>query len=286
MPPPERIPFDIQGHRGARGLLPENTIPAFRLALELGVNTLEMDVVVSQDRKIVVSHDPYFHPAISTWPDGRAVTERESKELLLYRMTYEEISSFDCGLRSHPRFPHQRSMPAIKPLLSDVISMAESEAARLGRAPVMYNIETKSRKSGDNIMHPPPVEFTRLLYDVLTDTQVVDRSIIQSFDHRTLRAARQLDPDCRTSLLAQRPTGRFMLSKMRKLGFKPEIYSPHHAVVGSRMIRKAHRRGVRVIPWTVNDPGSMVRLAEMGVDGLITDYPDVALHALERFLTK
>ncbi len=244
-----------------------------------------MDVVVSQDKKVVVSHDHYFHPAISTWPDGRPVTEQESKELVLYCMPYDEIATFDCGLRRHPRFPHQQPVPAVKPLLSDVISMAESESARLGRAPLMYNIETKSRKSGDNVLHPPPAEFTQLLYDVLIEGRVLDRSVIQSFDVRTLRQARRLDPNWRTSLLTGRLTGRFMVLKMRELGFRPNIYSPHHAVVGRRMIRRAHRKGVQVMPWTVNDAASMVRLADVGVDGLITDYPDVAIQTLERFLT-
>ncbi|MBT8399104.1 MAG: glycerophosphodiester phosphodiesterase [Rhodothermia bacterium] len=284
MPRADRIPFDLQGHRGARGLLPENTIPAFRRALELGVATLEMDVVISQDKKVVVSHDPHFHPLISSWPDGRPVTEGESKELLLFRMPYNEIATFDCGLRGHPDFPDQQPMPATKPLLTEVISMAESESARLGRAPLMYNIETKSRKSGDNVLHPPPAEFTRLLYDVLRTARVLGRSVIQSFDVRTLREARSLDRDWRTSLLAGRLSGRFMVLKMRELGFKPDIYSPHRAVVGRRMIRRAHRKGVQIIPWTVNDAVSMMRLAEMGVDGLITDYPDIALRTLERFL--
>ena len=276
--------FDLQGHRGARGLLPENSVPAFRRAAELGVTTLEMDVVVSRDREVVVSHDPHFDPTFCSWPNGRPVTEDESRRLRLYDMSYAEIAAFDCGILPNPEFPGQKAVPARKPLLREVIAMAEALAAELGRDPLLYNIETKSRKSGDGVFHPPPQLFTELLYGVLSDTGVTPRAVIQSFDYRTLRAARQIDPAWRTSLLTERFTGRFVSLKIRRLGFLPEIYSPDYRAVTSRMIARVHELGMQIIPWTVNDGVSMRRLAEMGVDGLITDYPDIGVLALERFL--
>ena len=151
--------FDLQGHRGARGLAPEDTLPAFRRALDLGVTTLEMDAVISADRQVVVSHDPWMASAFCSHPDGAPVRPEEEAGLLIYRMPYAEVARYDCGSRGHPAFPRQERQAAIKPLLRDVIRRAESHAAHRGRAPVFYNVETKSMPSGDGVLHPEPQAF-------------------------------------------------------------------------------------------------------------------------------
>ena len=185
--------FDLQGHRGARGLLPENTIPAFEKALELGVTTLEMDVVISKDNQVVVSHEPWFSGHICSLPSGDPVPMEQEKDFKMYELTYEEIRQFDCGLRGNERFPQQQKMAVHKPLLKDVIRFAENfDRGELG--PILYNIETKSTEAGDDLFHPGPEKFAKLLIAVLEEENILDRATIQSFDPRTLRVAREVNP--------------------------------------------------------------------------------------------
>ena len=277
--------FDLQGHRGARGLLPENTIPGFEKALAFGVVTLEMDGVISADRQVVVSHDLHFSAALCTKPDGAPVTEAEEASLRLFAMPYAEIARYDCGRRGHPRFPRQEAQPAVKPLLRDVIAAAEACASAAGRPAPFYNIETKSQPAGDGVLHPAPEAFVRLVLGVVTEAGVARRTIVQSFDPRTLRAARRLAeegaaPPVRLALLVaeQRSTG--LAADLAALGFMPDIYSPDYRLVDAALVEKAHTRRVQVIPWTVNEADDLRRLKKIDVDGLITDYPDLAQQVL------
>lgn len=272
--------FDIQGHRGARGLFPENTIPGFIAALDIGVTTLEMDVVISKDRQVVVSHDPWFARAICLRPDGRRIPRFARRRHRLYHMTYEEIAAFDAGTLRHPDFPRQQCVSAAKPLLSQVIDASERHVEATGRDPVYYSIETKSRRKWEDIYHPDPTTFTSLLIDVLRTAGVLERSIVQSFDVRTLHCVKRMTPPLRLSLLVRRKRARRVDRRLSALGFVPSIYSPDHHAVDASLIEHVHGRGMSVIPWTVNDPERMVRLRDMGVDGLITDYPDAAVREL------
>lgn len=266
--------FDLQGHRGARGLMPENTIPAFLCALDLEVVTLEMDVVISGDEQVVVSHEPWFSSVTASLPSGAPVPEEREYEFRLYGMTYAEIARFDVGRRGHPAFPRQRRQPASKPLLRTVIQTAEAHVARTGRPPVHYSVETKSLPGWEGRFHPDPEIFTRLVYGVLAEEGVAERTILQSFDPRTLQEARQLDPSLRLSLLVGLEADRGLASHIEGLGFAPAIYSPDYRAVDTGLVEEAHRSNMKVIPWTVNAPAEMRRLKALGVDGLITDYPD------------
>lgn len=273
--------FDLQGHRGARGLLPENTIPAFIKALELGVTTLEMDVVISKDRKVVVSHEPWFSGHVCTQPSGRPIPLAEEKSYRIFEMTYKEVNQFDCGVRGNPRFPLQKAIPAAKPLLSEVIDAAEKYIKDHNLPPVFYNIETKSRPIFDGTFHPKPQEFTELLYEVIRSKGVRARTTIQSFDPRTLQVARQLDPNISLALLIGNDSQQSNLDEhIAELGFTPSIYSPDYHLVDARLISQAHAKGMRVIPWTINTYDEMVRLKKLGVDGIITDYPDIGVQLL------
>ncbi|TVQ15837.1 MAG: glycerophosphodiester phosphodiesterase, partial [Balneolaceae bacterium] len=193
MPDPS-YDFDLQGHRGARGLLPENTIPSFLLAADVGVNTIEFDVVVTADRRVLVSHEPWFHHHITTRPDGRAVTPEEAMDLNIYRMTCDEVQQYDVGIRGHVNFPDQQPMAAVKPLMADAIQAIEAHVDERGLNPVLYNIETKSLPEWYGVMVPEPEDFARLLYDELAGLGVLDRVFIQSFDVNTLIAMRAIDP--------------------------------------------------------------------------------------------
>jgi len=267
-------PLDIQGHRGARGLYPENTIPAFVYAAELGVTTLEMDVVVSADGRLVVSHEPWMSSEICSHPDGSPVTAEEQMSLNLYKMTYDEIKRFDCGSRGNAGFPQQEKMAAAKPLLSEVFDTIEKRIRQKKLKPVHYNIETKCSVQGDNIYHPAPTEFVKLLLDELRKRNLEKRVIVQSFDVRTLKELDRLDHRIRLALLVSK---RKVDANLTALGFDPDIYSPDYRLVDEKLIRQLHDRDIQVIPWTVNDTAAMKKLIAMGVDGIITDYPDIAM---------
>jgi glycerophosphoryl diester phosphodiesterase len=264
--------FDIEGHRGCRGLYPENTIPAFINAVRLGVNTLEMDIIVSKDGQLVISHDPFMNDVICSNPDGSPVTAEQAEKLKIYSLTYEEIKKYDCGMRLNPKFPDQEKMKVYKPLLADVIDTVEKYVKEHNLAPVHYNIETKSTVKGDDINHPQPAVFTNMFYYVIKSKGVMDRCILQSFDVRTLQEMHRIDPSVTTALLVGNMDG--FDKNIKALGFNPTIYSPNYLLVNKRLIAKCHSLGIKILPWTVNDEKKMIALKKQGVDGLISDYPD------------
>jgi len=274
----QQMPFPVfttEGHRGARGLMPENTIPAMKKALELGVTTLEMDVVISKDKKVVVSHDTYFHHDITRTPEGKTLTKEEGFSRTLYAMNYDSIKKYDVGMKPHPGFPQQKKMKVVKPLLEELIETSEAYAKKLKRAAPYYNIETKTQKGKDGVHHPLPEEFVDLLVDVLTKKGIVNRTVVQSFDIRTIQYIHKKYPNIRTSYLVDAKEKKTLEAQLQSLGFLPFIYSPQSTIVTPELIKACHDLGIKVIPWTVNDLESMKRLKAMGVDGIISDYPDL-----------
>lgn len=265
--------FDFEGHRGARGLLPENTIPSFLKALELGVTTLEMDVVITKDHQVVLSHEPYLSSEICSKPDGTPISPSEEKSSNIYMMTFAELSRYDCGKRGHARFPQQQPQPATKPLLRDVIQSIEKVCQERGLPPVFYNIETKSTPAGDSVFHPRPSEFARLVYEEVKRNGFLDRTIFQSFDERTLESLHALDSDLYFCLLVENADG--LEKNLARLSFQPQIYSPYYKLVTPELVRDVRRRGMKLIVWTVNTLEEMKHLKAMGVDGIITDYPNL-----------
>jgi glycerophosphoryl diester phosphodiesterase len=260
-------------------LAPENTIPAFRKALDLGVTTLELDVVISQDGEVVVSHEPWMSHVICTAPDGSPVEEGTAADHNLYEMTYEEIAAYDCGSRAHPRFPEQELQPVAKPLLRDVIQMAEAYAAEQRDEPIFYNIETKIRPKWEGTFTPGPEAFADAVLGVIREEDVAARATVQSFDPRTLIVAHARQEESgavpvRLALLIASSMDNGVNGNLQMLPFTPDIYSPDHTLVDADLIAAAHEKGMLVIPWTVNDPADMDRLVDLGVDGLITDYPN------------
>ncbi len=265
--------FDFEGHRGARGLLPENMIPSFLKALEFGVTTLEMDVVITKDHQVVLSHEPYLSSEICSKPDGTPISPSEEKKFNIYQMTFAELSCYDCGKRGHARFPHQQPLPATKPLLRDVIASVEKVCQEQGLPPVFYNIETKSTPEGDGIFHPHPAEFARLVYEEVKRHGILDRTIFQSFDVRTLEALHAMDSDLYFCLLVENDDG--LEHNLARLSFKPQLYSPHYRLVTPELVAAIRQRGMKLIAWTVNTLEEMKHLKAIGVDGIITDYPNL-----------
>jgi glycerophosphoryl diester phosphodiesterase len=253
--------------------MPENTIPAMRRALDLGATTLEMDIAISQDKQVLLSHDPYLNADFVYRPDSQPVAKAEEKSLKLYSMPYAEIRRYDVGSHGNPKFARQQKLLAYKPLLAEVIDSAEAFAQRRARPAPFYNIETKTTPKGDSTYHPAPAEFVRLLLAVINAKGIQSRVIIQSFDPRTLEVVHRMQPRLRTALLIENPDS--LAKNLRRLSFRPSIYSPHYKLVDLALVRACHRRHILIIPWTVNTIDEAERLIQQQVDGLITDYPDL-----------
>ena len=265
---------EIHGHRGCRGLRPENTLPAFLHALALGVDVIELDVVISADNQVVVSHEPWLNPLICLDPDGHAVAPTEARQHNLYQMPYATIRRCDCGQLRHPSFPEQVSAPAHKPLLSEVFATLEAAVRALGRAPVGYSVELKSTPGGDGIFHPAPPEFLALVLAELAAARVLPRTTLLCFDPRILRLAHQLRSDLATSLLVEDDLP--WASSISNLGFTPTAFGPDFTSVTAAAVHalRTDFPGLRLVPWTVNDQTDMHRLLALGMDGMTTDYPD------------
>lgn len=267
--------FDKQGHRGCRGLMPENTIPAMITALGLGVTTLELDVVVTKDKQLVVSHEPFFNHEIATKPNGELVTEAEEKSLNIYQMTYAEVKKFDVGMRPHPRFPQQKKVKAYKPLLRELFDSVAHYMLKASRLPPQFNIETKCLPVGDGVYHPRPDEFVELLMKEIRMNMLENSVVIQSFDFRTLQYLHLHYPQIKTAMLIEDFDKRGIEKQVAALGFVPTVYSPAYSLVNETLIKYCHERKIKIIPWTVNSKEEIERLKKMGVDGIISDYPNL-----------
>jgi len=277
--PPTAPSVDIQGHRGCRGLMPENTIPAFKRALDEGVTTLEMGVVISRDKQVVVSHDPYMNADFCTDPAGNPIDKKTQKSLILYEMDYADIKRYDVGARGNSVFPEQQKLSTHKPLLTEVITAAETYRKARNLPPVSYNIELKSEPSEYNKSQPEPAPFCDLVQAILREQLSPERITIQSFDFAILQHwKKQMDtgkyPAMRLSALVSNLRG--PEKNLEELGFIPSIYSPYHKLLTKKQLVRLHEQLIQVIPWTVNERSDMERLKRWGVDGLITDYPDRA----------
>ena len=267
--------FDWQGHRGCRGIMPENTIPAFLKALELGVTTLELDVVISKDGQVVVSHEPYFNPDISTDPNGQPVAK--SSKINLYEMNYADIAKYDVGLRGNPNFPDQQKLKAHKPLLIEVIKAAEDYRKKYNLANFGYNIEIKSEQNEYDKWQPQPAVFCGLVYEIIAQLLLFERVTVQSFDFNVLKYwKKQTDAGVYKKVILSALVSNLkgIEKNVEDLGFKPQVYSPYYKLLSSEKVNQLHALGIKVVPWTVNTTAEMAELKAMGVDGIITDYPN------------
>ncbi len=267
--------FDTEAHRGGRGLMPENTISAMLNGLSLGITTLEMDAVITKDKQVILSHEPFFNHEITIKPGGGFIEEKEERQFNVYQMSYAETQQYDVGLKPHPRFPRQQKVKASKPLLSEVIDSVEAFATATGRPAPFYNIETKTQPATDNIFHPAPEEFVRLLMKVIESKKIRDRVIVQSFDTRTLQIVHRDYPHMKTALLIEDFDKRSLDEQLKQLGFMPTIYSPAYKLVNEALVNACHEKKIKVIAWTVNTKDEIHMLRQMGADGIISDYPDL-----------
>ena len=265
--------YDREAHRGGRGLMPENTIPAMLNTVDLGMETLEMDTHITADGKVIVSHDEYVNPLFSLDPDGKEIPKEDKQKYDLFKMTYAEIARFDVGSKDYSKFPQQKKMKVSMPLLADLIDAVQSHIKTTGKRQIFYNIETKSTEKGDGIVNPDPETFVRLLMAVIIEKKILPYVVIQSFDKRTLQIINKKYPTVRTSWLVdnQKTTA----ENMDDLGFKPFIYSPNFKMVTADVVKECHDKGIKVLPWTPDTKADLDALKALGVDGVITDYPNL-----------
>jgi glycerophosphoryl diester phosphodiesterase len=285
--------FDLQGHRGARGLAPENTLPAFAGALSIGVSTLELDVAITADGVVVVHHDRRLNPDVARSADGRWL---RAPTRAIRELTFHELQRYDVG-RIRPgsdysrRFPDQRRMDGVRiPRLEDLFALVRH--ARNDE--VRFNIETKiSPEAPDETVGAE--EFARSLIRVARASGMASRTTIQSFDWRTLAIVQREAAEITTSYLSSQSVSLDNIGagqaedspwtagvRFRDHGSVPgmvkaaggAIWSPNHLELTAALVKEAHDLGLKVLPWTLNDPADMERLMDWGVDGMITDYPN------------
>ena len=263
--------IEIHGHRGARGLWPENTITGFKEAVKSGVDFLEMDVVISGDKKVVVSHEPWMNQNFCIGPDGKEI-EGSGQHLNLYNMNYADIVRYDCGQKGNNEFPLQKAVPEYKPLLSEVITKVDAFSKANHLTQVNYNIEIKSEIQHDEIYNPTPEIFVDLVYAEIKKLHIESRIILQSFDVRILQEIRKKDSSIPISLLVENTYS--LETNLKNLGFTPEIYAPNFHLINKGLIQELNSKNIKLITWTVNEVSDMKRMIEHGAKGIITDYPN------------
>lgn len=244
----------VHGHRGARAMLPENTLPAFEYAIRAGVDFLELDLAVTKDNVLVVSHDPVINAAICTGP---------REHVPIRELTLAELKQYDCGSKQNPAQPKQKPVPGTKiPTLEEVLTLAS-------RGTFGFNIETKLSARNPQYT-PPPDEFAKMLLDALRRHKLESRAIVQSFDFRTLHAMKKLDPKIRLAALYEGPAKDFV-EIAREAG--AGIVAPGYRLVTKEQVAAAHAAGLQVVPWTPNRPEEWQKMVDAGVDAIITDDP-------------
>jgi glycerophosphoryl diester phosphodiesterase len=275
--------LEVHGHRGCRGLFPENTLPAFRHALMLGVDVLELDVVISQDHQVVVSHEPWLSAQLGRGPHGQPIDPAEERRYNLYQLPYATIRQCQVGEWSHPNFAEQKAVPSYRPLLSEVLQQTETLCQQLGRSAVYYSVEIKSSLAGDDIFHPNPATFVALVLAELRAAAVESRTTLLSFDPRVLQAAQPANPFLPLCLLIE--DGLPPIAELfTELGFEPNTLGPDFQLLSSttiKLIRATYPR-LRLVPWTVNTIADLWTVHDWHVEGITTDYPDRLLTLLGR----
>ena len=284
---------DVQAHRGGMGLMPANTLHAMKNAVDLNVNTLELDIVVTKDKKVILSHDKYFTAEETTRPDGTPMKKEDPREYM-WKMTYEEIAKYDVGMRQHPNYPEQKTLPAIRPLLSDVLSTIEKYTREKGMAPMRYNIEIKADPNWnggiEGVDWPVYNEMVDICLGVILPFDLGDRLIIQTFDERALAYMNQKYPELHLSYLVGGEEVRWLENKemdfdaiLGNIGFVPEWFSPASIFVTKSCVDEAHRRGMKVVTWTVDNKEDMIRMIDAEVDAIISNYPNRLLEVVKQY---
>jgi glycerophosphoryl diester phosphodiesterase len=246
--------IQVHGHRGARAMRPENTIPAFQYAIGIGVDVLELDMAVTKDDVLVVSHDPTLLPKICEGP---------KPGIAIHALTLAQLREYDCGKRKNPDFPRQQPVPGTRvPALDEVFALGKGSN-------VEFNIETKIFIDKPELT-PSPEEFVKLVLAEVRKHHLEKRVILQSFDFRTLHVMKKLAPEIRLAALYEGAPKSFVeIAAEAGAG----IISPHYSLVTKDEVDAAHKAGLEVVPWTANTPADWDKLVDARVDAIISDDP-------------
>ncbi|MCW5899430.1 MAG: glycerophosphodiester phosphodiesterase [Flavobacteriales bacterium] len=277
--PMENLHPDVHGHRGSRGLMPENTIPAFLKAIDLGCDFLELDVVLSGDDEVIVSHEPWMSGRICVTPDEERITPDRERSINLHRMTVTEIQEYDCGGLAHPLFPDQKRVFAYKPTLRQVVETCDEHALLSGMVSPSYNVEIKSDPEWYGTYQPPPADYAQRVIREIDDLGIANRCIVQSFDPAILEAIHAERSDIPLAFLVENTDG--LKKNLKRLTFKPHIYSPHYGLVDKKLLEALREEDIELVVWTVNEKKDIRRMLDLGVDGIISDYPDRVVMEME-----
>ncbi len=271
--------IDIQGHRGCRGLMPENTIPAFLHAIDLGVHTLELDVVATKEGVVIVSHEPFFNHEIASGPKGEEITKENEKNYNMYNMSIDEIKSMDVGKKLHPRFPLQKKIGVVKPTLGEMVISVETYVETNNLTGINYNIEIKREPQNDDVFHPKMQMFADLVCEELRSLKILERTTVQCFDVETLKYIHEKYAEIDLVYLVL-DTNTFN-ENISNLGFIPAVYSPHFKLVTPELVEYGNLKQMKIIPWTVNEEEDIHAMINLNVDGIISDYPDKLIEIIE-----
>ncbi|MGM9476019.1 glycerophosphodiester phosphodiesterase family protein [Pedobacter sp. GSP4] len=271
---PEYPKFSSEAHRGGRGLMPENTIEAMLFTLKNHqVTTLEMDTHITMDGEVVVTHDNYLSRAFTLLPNGTEIPKEDAKKYVVYKMNYDNIKSFILGSKPYAAFPDQQQVKSYIPRLGDLIDSVQHYIKTNHKKQCFYDIEIKSTEKGDDLLHPKPEKFADLVLGVIKKKGILNYTIIQSFDKRALQYIHRKYPEVRLNYLAN--NDKPYETHMADLGFKPFILGSSYKGFDPEIINKAHADGVRVLTATVNSKEEIEKLKTLGIDGVMTDYPDL-----------
>ena len=262
--------FDIQGHRGFRGLYPENSVIGFKKSIDIGVNTIELDVVISKDNEVVVSHEPWISSHICVDSNLNHI-EEDIYKYNTYDLNYDQIKTFDCGIIGNKSFPNQKKISSYKPTLNEVIYLIEEYSDSIDYKP-HYNIEIKSSSDTDGIFHPEVSLFTELVLDIVKKHNIQRRVTVQSFDFRVLQHINNYFPDIKLSLLVSENYN--VKNNLTELGFNPSIFSPEFIYLNEEDVKYLKEKKIKIIPWTVNSYSDIANVLKYDIDGIISDYPD------------
>jgi glycerophosphoryl diester phosphodiesterase len=265
--------FYKEAHRGGRGLMPENTIAAMLNGIKNGANVCELDTYTSGDGLVIVSHDPTVNGTHSLNADGSEISKADSAKSIFHQMKYADIRKFDTGSKPYSAFPRQQKLKTHIPLLADLIDSVEQYTKAKHIAPVYYNIELKTSVKNDNVYNDTPQKLADAVMSVIKKKGIANRVHIQSFDIRALQYMKKAYPNVVLSFLVMNNLS--IAENIKQLGFYPAIYSPINKLVTADLITYCNHNNMKIIPWTVNEGDELLRFINMGVDGVITDYPDL-----------
>jgi glycerophosphoryl diester phosphodiesterase len=270
---PKEFPaFFKEGHRGGTGLAPENTIPAMIKGIEAGANVIEVDVYTSKDGKVIITHDPHINWKISLTKDGKELTEEEAKKFPVHHMNYYDIRKFDVGSKPYPAFPNQQKIKTYIPLLGELIDSVEQYTNTKKLPKVIYNIELKTSTTFDSVYNSKPEELVDAVMAIVKNKSIGNRFYIQSFDKRPLQYVHNKYPNVAIGFLLSNLST--FDENIKQLGFVPHIYSPHFKLLTAELVLQCKASKCKLVVWTVNTKEDMKRVVDMGVDGVITDYPN------------